>query len=158
MNRSLLVCTLTQHWAQLISRLVPSSAIWGLESCPSAASFVLLDWVLKHISGIRGLDHWRPPGRFTNIKLEFSSLDSVYWQEVRFKEQNPDVYYNAVSDICFIKIRRSCDTLHPPNRSENLINISVVNYITEHHLVALLTRLSGINCRNLSHYIYTTLS
>ena len=75
-GRSLLVCTLTQHWAQLTSRLVPSSATWGLDSCPSPLSFILLVWVLKHISGMSGLDHWRPPGRFTTITLEVPLLDS----------------------------------------------------------------------------------
>ncbi len=72
----LLVCTRTQHWAQLTSRLVPSSPTWGLDSCPSPLSFVLLVWVLKHISGMRGLDHWRPSGRFTNVTQELPLLDS----------------------------------------------------------------------------------
>lgn len=74
----LLVCTRTQHWAQLMRRLVPSSATWGLDSWPCTPSFVLAVWVLKHISGMSGLDHWRPPGRFTSIKLELSLPDSDF--------------------------------------------------------------------------------
>lgn len=72
----LLVCTRTKHCLQLTSLLVPSSAKWGLDSCPSTPSVILLVWVLKHISGMSGLDHWRPPGWFTSVTHWLPVLDS----------------------------------------------------------------------------------
>lgn len=109
-KEGLLVCTRTQHWAQLISRLVPSSATWGLDSWPSPASLVLLNWVLKHISGIKGLDHWRPPERFVNIKQEFP-LNSVYCQSWVERTNS-----RGLLQSCFRHFDLHSDTSQPPNR------------------------------------------
>lgn len=92
MSKNLLVCTRTQHWTQLTSRLVPSSAKCGLDSCPSPHSFVLLVLVLKHTSGMSGLDHCWSPWWHNRVLLELLLLNSDFRQ----REQKRENYCHVI--------------------------------------------------------------